>query len=503
MISQSYHFKFLKSAWLAFVLVASLTSVAHAQKSQELVSCKPLSQKTGELGCWIVASTSLGPLDAPVYWTLDTFPAKEAAERAKGPAGTAVDALGKVWLFTIGPKSETRASGTRVAEIGPLPVRAGQRYTAQFMEATLKPGMVSRTHVHSGTEAFYTESGETCLETPEGKQIGRKGVNVIIPEAVPMELTATGSETRTGLMLVLHDASKPATAPVANWKSKGLCEHDSAEQVEKTLLPSARQSQVEELAALNELANQFEVASVVPGLPTFMRPEIRLDTIPPFSFYSYKTHIVHEARYKALPPPVQETFNLWASYTKDQSSGHSLFDDMFHCYFFVHELGHWLSTQVIQALPDVKKKTVFESFERHPYETEIVANRLAVAWYREHDPAYLARLIEDFRAIRSKLPNPVPTGQGKREYFDANYEKLWDSADAYGWFQLDMVLTVYEGTHETYQQVLADLPKVSYSSEATEVDSQPGTTHLAQIRKKPRRFRSPPVLWAKAPNRET
>lgn len=73
------------------------------------------------------------------------------------------------------------------------------------------PGAVSRTNVHAGPEAFYTEVGETCLETPSGKQMGRKWRDVIVPEGEPMELTATGLETRRGLVLVLHSSAKPHT----------------------------------------------------------------------------------------------------------------------------------------------------------------------------------------------------------------------------------------------------------------------------------------------------
>jgi quercetin dioxygenase-like cupin family protein len=91
------------------------------------------------------------------------------------------------------------------------------------MEATLQPGMVSKTHLHSGIEAFYTDSGETCLETPDGTQIGKSGVDIVIPEGVPMELTAIGTEARRGLILILHDASKPPTTLVDSWKSKKLC----------------------------------------------------------------------------------------------------------------------------------------------------------------------------------------------------------------------------------------------------------------------------------------
>jgi len=183
-----------------------------------------MSQKTGETGCWILASQPLGVPDGPVYWTIDAFPTKELAEQAKGPHGTVVESLGKVWLLSIGDKPKLHSSGTRITEIGPLAVASGQSYTAQYMEAILQPGMVSKTHLHSGIEAFYTDSGETCLETPSGVQIGKKGTDIVVPEGVPMELTAVGTEVRRGLVLVLHDASKPPTTLVDSWKSKHLCE---------------------------------------------------------------------------------------------------------------------------------------------------------------------------------------------------------------------------------------------------------------------------------------
>jgi quercetin dioxygenase-like cupin family protein len=160
-------------------------------------------------------------------WTLDVFPTKAVAENAKNGQGTVVEALGKVWLLTIsiGGPVKLNPQGTRMAEIGPLPITTlgGPEYTAQYMEAILQPGTVSKTHTHSGPEAFYTESGESCLETPAAVQVGRKGQGVVVPAGVPMELVATGTETRRGIVLVLHDSSKPPTTVVSDWKSKGLC----------------------------------------------------------------------------------------------------------------------------------------------------------------------------------------------------------------------------------------------------------------------------------------
>jgi quercetin dioxygenase-like cupin family protein len=126
--------------------------------------------------------------------------------------------------LTIADKAWRPANGERVAAIGPLQVKSGVAYSAQFLEATFKPGMTAASHTHSGAEAWYTLSGETCLETPEGRRVGRPGGDpVIIAEGLPMHLTATGTDIRRVIALVLHDAAKPWATPAPEWKPKGLC----------------------------------------------------------------------------------------------------------------------------------------------------------------------------------------------------------------------------------------------------------------------------------------
>jgi hypothetical protein len=189
-------------------------------------NCQPVSQRTGELGCWIITTTVLGPLpEQPIFWHLDTFPTRAAAEAAKGPRGTVVESLGHVWLFTINVAGWRPSGGERVADIGPLPVSAGVPYVSEYMEAMFTPGMTAPVHRHAGPEAWYTVSGETCLETPAGKMLGRAGgAPVIVPGGPPMHLTATGTETRRALVLILHDVSQPATTPASEWTPKGLCQ---------------------------------------------------------------------------------------------------------------------------------------------------------------------------------------------------------------------------------------------------------------------------------------
>lgn len=183
-----------------------------------------MSERTGPEGCWILASKPLGKLpNQPVFWTLDVFHDHNSAQAAETSGSTVLDALGRIWLLTVGEKSAAPIGGLRITQVGPLPIKADEDYTAQYRESIMIPGAVSKVHVHSGPEAFYTDTGETCLETTSGKQVGRNGHDVVVPEGEPMELVATGSETRRGLVLVLHSSAKPHTTVVNDWHSSGLC----------------------------------------------------------------------------------------------------------------------------------------------------------------------------------------------------------------------------------------------------------------------------------------
>jgi quercetin dioxygenase-like cupin family protein len=213
----------MKRSFSSFALCVVMTLCANPDAYAQI--CKPVSQRTGETGCWITANAVLGKLPpTPIFWHLDTYPTRAEADAAKGPRGTVVESLEKVWLLTIDVAGWRPVGGVRVAEIGPLPVRVDASHTAQFMEAIFTPGMTAPAHRHSGPEAWYTLTGETCLETPEGKMVGRAGGSqVIVPGGPPMHLTATGTETRRALVLILHDSTQPPTTPVHDWVPKGLC----------------------------------------------------------------------------------------------------------------------------------------------------------------------------------------------------------------------------------------------------------------------------------------
>ena len=176
-------------------------------------TCVPVSERAGrEFGCFITAREELGPLPAqpPLYWHLDTFPTAVAARAAKGPRGTVVESLGRIWLFTIADAAYRPAGGTRVTRIGPLPLARAERFAAVYMEGVFQPGMSTQIHRHPGAEAWYTLEGSMCVETPGGRIDQRTGEpGVLVPDGVPMELTGTGSGPRRSVVFdpAGHDAS--------------------------------------------------------------------------------------------------------------------------------------------------------------------------------------------------------------------------------------------------------------------------------------------------------
>jgi len=216
----------MKPETLRIALLAFAALTPGCQTEGTGGGCIPVSERAGrQFGCFLTASQVVGELgETPVYWHLSKYPSRSAAEGAQVAGSTVVESLGSAWLFAIADVGWRPPSGEHITEIGPLPVVEGVGYTAQYMEAVFRPGMKSIVHRHPGPEAWYTLSGETCLETPDGTMVGRAGgQHVIVPGGPPMELTATGTELRRALVLILHDSSQPPGSLAADWTPKGLC----------------------------------------------------------------------------------------------------------------------------------------------------------------------------------------------------------------------------------------------------------------------------------------
>jgi hypothetical protein len=209
---------------LATVLQAVVVAPATAQ-----TTCEPVADRGDRtLGCFITARQELGalPRDSTLYWHITSYPTLEAATRAaaKAPRSTAVSSLGRQWLFTVANAQWRPAGGRRVAQIGPLPLVDAQSFAAVYMEGVFQPGMHSVVHRHPGVEAWYTQDGAQCLETPEGHFVQRAGgPGVLVRGGLPMQLTGVGTGIRRSLVLILQDATQPRSTPATDWTPKGLC----------------------------------------------------------------------------------------------------------------------------------------------------------------------------------------------------------------------------------------------------------------------------------------
>lgn len=193
-------------------------------------------------------------------------------------------------------------------------------------------------------------------------------------------------------------------------------------------------------------------------------PEIRIDAGVVLSSYDNGAgNVVHEEYWTKLPAPVHTLFDQWATFTGDEPNGRQLFQDMFYRFFFVHELGHWMQAEVLDQRHDAKAGTAKKNADTARWQYETVANRISVAWWREQDPDYMDRLVKDFRKIQRKLPNPIPHGEDARTFFTREYDKLTEDPNAYGWFQLQMVISVYdEQPTISFQQAIDKLPSENY-----------------------------------------
>ncbi|TFW16688.1 hypothetical protein [Duganella callida] len=215
-----------KAAW-AGVVLSALTSVVWAQATSRPCDAAVSEDKPGP-AC-LMSHQAIGKLAADVvYWRLYTYPDVAAAQRDRPEQGTVVEAFGKVWLFTVGaPALGPGPGGQHVADVGPIAVERDTLYDAEFLKSTFSVGMTAPIHVHSGPEAFYAVSGGTCLETPDGAQVGRgPGNSLVVRRGPPMLLMAIGPEPRQGFALILHDKAMPPTTLVRNWSPQGLCQKE-------------------------------------------------------------------------------------------------------------------------------------------------------------------------------------------------------------------------------------------------------------------------------------
>ena len=186
--------------------------------------------KSNKFGCLLLGKKEVARFpEGALFWHLNKFPTREAAEAAEGQTGMVVEAEKQFWLFSFGPKGAVPKQGKHVASVGPLPLTSDKLPPATSYEivaylAVMPPKEYTGVHTHPGPEAWYVLAGKQCLETPAGVMKVRAGEGMFAPPTTPMRLTNNGSSIRRALFLVIHDAAQPWNIPTGEWKPAGACD---------------------------------------------------------------------------------------------------------------------------------------------------------------------------------------------------------------------------------------------------------------------------------------
>jgi len=149
-----------------------------------------------------------------LYWRIENLPSLAQAKAAEGPTSTVVEAAGKVWLLTLGPRDGSTPGASKVAEIGPIPTVSAPEYMLRVTHSGGPPGAKTPVHTHPGAEAFYVLSGRLGQRTPHGVAYAEAGQTMNGHAAdTPMEVFSSGTSDLHALVLFVVDATRPFSSP--------------------------------------------------------------------------------------------------------------------------------------------------------------------------------------------------------------------------------------------------------------------------------------------------
>jgi hypothetical protein len=173
--------------------------------AQQALVIRPLAERK-------VADLPSGEL----FWRIENYPSKEAAQATAGTWSLVAEAEGKVWLFTLGSAGGSSPEGTKVAEVGPVARVSAPQYLLRINEASGPPGSVTPVHSHPGSEAFYVLAGEQSVHGAHGTIVVKVGT----PEAghgagMAMQVSSSGSSELRSLVMFVVDATQPFSSPAS------------------------------------------------------------------------------------------------------------------------------------------------------------------------------------------------------------------------------------------------------------------------------------------------
>ena len=174
-------------------------------------------------------------------------------------------------------------------------------------------------------------------------------------------------------------------------------------------------------------------------------PPVLVEDVPSFGSYDAETNTLRTSAWGLLKPEEKQMFYRFMGPNATEAIAKKEFEDGVHHWVIVHELGHWF-----QACRGITEKTA------KPYAIEFGADRIAAAYWNEHDPSVIAHQRPVMEAILHNFSNPVPEGASVEPFFNDHYQELGPTP-GYLWFQSRMCLTVFnEKPAPSFKKALAE-----------------------------------------------
>lgn len=203
------------------------------------------------------------------------------------------------------------------------------------------------------------------------------------------------------------------------------------------------------LARLTTLRDAFVKQTVTEGFDCAIKPPvIVLKPVPSFGNYDDDDNTLTTPAWHQLSPEEKALFHRLAGPNADDDAARATFESGTYRWVFIHEMGHWW-----QACKHA-------NVDRQHYQQEYEANRIAAAYWRQTDPAFLAQMNHRFEGLLKNFPNPLPAGADPERFFNDNYGEPLARTNAYPWFQAQMIGKVdAERPAATFAQALRETGK--------------------------------------------
>src|ERR1700734_304955 len=164
---------------------------------------------------------------------------------------------------------------------------------------------------------------------------------------------------------------------------------------------------------LTALLSDFVKETTASGLPCAIEPpKLIVRDLPSFGTYDPETNTLTSPAWQQMASGEQALFYKPLGPGAKEADARAEFELGVHHWVFVHELGHWW--EACRGMVD----------RGNHYAFELEADKIAAAYWNEHDPSLIAHQQAVFEGIVQKSPNPIPAGHTEDTYFNGNYQSL-------------------------------------------------------------------------------